>query len=88
METVEMTTAELAALPEYSLTLPTIEIEPDGNVVGTTRWKRFASHNETSDDTSFRWYLGEYPAEVAPGSGPTVPIRWRRIVLKSSDEVK
>ena len=82
MEEVELSQAELDALPEYRLSLPTVSIDDNGTVVGVTKWKRNISDTAAIGEIAPEdWYMGQYPTEMVPGSGPEVPIHWRKVVI-------
>lgn len=69
---VELTQAELEALPEYSCSLPT------GTTIGK-RWKLDVHFRPGPPNAFPAWLLGEYTAHPDPG---LVGITWRRIVVR------
>jgi len=66
MKYIDLTEAELEALPEYSTTVPT----------GTTIGKRWKRNLNWRSDLPPRWVVGEYVADPEPGY---VQIHWKHV---------
>ncbi len=74
---IRLTSNELAALPQYDFTLPTLDGHPTRGVIGTKRWKR--NTRWRTPKAQPHWLIGERADE--PDGDGMILITWRELDL-------